>query len=153
MGNVSNAEVAELVERTQEAASAYLRGDIHRYLELIKHTDDYTLMGPTGGEPTHGFDSSDQNLEATARFFHGGEAHVEVAAAYASTDMVVLAMIERQHGEVGDFPEQDWSLRVTWVFRREGSEWRLAHRHADPLTRDIGMAGLAALARGERISS
>ena len=57
-------------------------------------------------------------------------------------------MIERQHGEVGGLPEQDWSLRVTQVYRREGSEWRLVHRHADPLVNSISLEQAAAIARG-----
>jgi aspartate racemase len=39
---------------------------------------------------------------------------------------VVLAVIEHGHGEVGGLPPQDWPLRVTLVYRREGSDWRLA---------------------------
>jgi ketosteroid isomerase-like protein len=62
--------------------------------------------------------------------------------------MVVLAVIERQHGQVGGLPEQDWSLRVTLVYRRDESEWRLVHRHADPLVHGISLEQLAALARG-----
>ena len=46
---------------------------------------------------------------------------------YASADMVVLAVIERAHVEVGGLPAQDWSLRVTLVYRREGTNgcWRI----------------------------
>jgi ketosteroid isomerase-like protein len=51
-------------------------------------------------------------------------------------------------GEVGGLPGQDWSLRVTCVFRRDGSEWRQVHRHADPLVHPISLEQLSALARG-----
>jgi ketosteroid isomerase-like protein len=146
--NVTNEELAELIRHTAEAASAYMRGDIHRYLTLIKHADDYTLMAPFGGEPTHGFDASPERLEATARFFQAGEADLELVQSYVAGDMVVLVIIERQHGEVGGLPDQDWSLRVTLVFRRDESEWRLVHRHADPLVHAISLEQLSALARG-----
>jgi hypothetical protein len=34
------------------------------------------------------------------------------------------------------------------VFRREGSDWRLVHRHADALVQPISMEQLSLLARG-----
>jgi len=147
-GKATEEELAELIRRTAEAASAYIRGDIHRYLTFIQHADDYTLMSPYGGEPTRGFDASPERLEATARFFQGGEANLELVQFYTSGDIIVLVVIERQHGQVGGLPDQDWSLRVTLVFRREGPEWRLVHRHADPLVHPIGMEHMAVLARG-----
>ena len=145
--NVTGADVAELVGRTAEAASAYIRGDIRKYLTLIKHGDDYTLMPPYGGEPRRGFDA-EEALEATPKMFRGGEADLELVQSHASGDMAVLVAIERQHGEVGGMPDQDWSLRVTLVFWREGPGWRLVHRHADPLVHAISMEHMAALARG-----
>ena len=147
-GNVTDEEVAELIRRMAEAASAFIRGDIRTYLTLIKHADDYTLMAPFGGEPRHGFDDSSEYLEALERYFQGGEAELEVVQSYASGDLVVLVVIERQHGQVGGLPDQEWSLRVTLVFRREGSEWLLVHRHADPLVHTMSLEQAAALARG-----
>jgi ketosteroid isomerase-like protein len=147
-GNVTDQELTDLVERTAEAASALIRGDVRRYLTLIRHADDYTLMAPSGGEPRRGFDDSDQAVDALAEYFRGGgEADLEVFESYRSGDLVVLVAIERQHGEVGGLPDQDWSLRVTLVFRREGTGWRLAHRHADPLVREVGIERAFSVAR------
>jgi ketosteroid isomerase-like protein len=147
--NVDNGELQELIRRTAEAASAFIQGDMRRYASLVRHADDYTLMAPTGGEPRRGFDGSDEALAALARLFRSGEADLQIFESYVSGDMVVLVAIERQHGRVGDLPEQDWSLRVTLVFRRDGSGWRLVHRHADPLVHGIDQERLAALARGD----
>ena len=110
-------------------------------------------MAPFGGPPSRGFDGSDANLAKLSRYFTAGTTSFELLATYASGDIVVLAAIERQVAEVGGLPEQDWSLRVTLVFRREGAEWLLAHRHADPLVRHVGLAGAAEIARGMRVSN
>ena len=148
-GKVTDQELTDLIEQTAEAASALIRGNVRRYLTLIRHADDYTLMAPSGGEPRRGFDDSDQAVDALAEYFRGsGEAELEIFESYRSGDLVVLVAIERQHGEVGGLPDQDWSLRVTLVFRREGTGWRLAHRHADPLVREIGIERAFSVARG-----
>ena len=86
--------------------------------------------------------------DAHIGFFQSGEAELELVQSHASGDLAVLVMIERQHAEVGGLPDQDWSLRVTQIYRREGTEWRLAHRHADPLVKSISLERAAALARG-----
>lgn len=57
-------------------------------------------------------------------------------------------VVERQHGPVAGLPDQDWSLRVTLVFRREDSNWLLVHRHADALVHPISMEQLSVLAHG-----
>jgi len=145
---VTEDELAELVRGTAEAASALIRGDIRAYLDFIDHADDYTLMSPYGGDVVRGFERSDEVIEGLERFFQGGEASLEVVETYASGDLAVLVVVERQRGRVGDLPEQDWSLRVTLVFRREGLDWRLVHRHADALVQPISMAQLSQLARG-----
>lgn len=146
--SITEADLVALIGRVSEAAGAYIRGDLRRYLTLIRHADDYTLLAPYGGPVTRGFDASPERLEATARTFQGGEATLEVDAAYSSGELAVLVGVERQSGRVGGLPDQDWSLRVTLLFRREGTDWRLVHRHADPLVHAIPLDQLAALARG-----
>jgi ketosteroid isomerase-like protein len=148
-GSITEAEIADLVQLNAEANAAFIRGDVTGYLERIKHAEDYTLMAPFGGAPTHGFDTSSERLAAMSRFFQAGKTELEVVQTYASGNMAVLVVIERQRAVVGGLPEQDWSLRVTLVFRREGTEWQLVHRHADPLVHNINVQKAAALARGK----
>lgn len=138
--------IAELIELSRESNSVLMRGDIDRYQELISLTDDFTIMAPFGGK-THRADFTDERMRAMGRFFKNGTLEQEVVSAYGSPDMVVLALIERAHVEVGGMPSQLWQLRVTLVYRKEGTTWRLAHRHADPLVAGITLEQAAALAR------
>lgn len=109
---------------------------------------DFTLMQPFGGPASHGFNASPERLAELSRFFKNGETALEVVQTHASDRLVVLVMLERQHGEVGGLPDQNWSLRVTEVYRKDGSEWQLVHRHADPLLHRISLQQAAILARG-----
>jgi ketosteroid isomerase-like protein len=145
---VTDADLDQLVEIMSEAASAFIGGNVRHYFELMQHTDDFTLMSPTGGDTVHGSVVTEAELDEMQRFFKRGEATLEVQQTYASGDLAVLVAVERQRGEIGDFAEQDLSLRVTLVFRREGSTWRRAHRHADALVHPISLDQLAAMARG-----
>ena len=146
---ITEQDIAALIARWSEAAQLYIDGDLRAYAAIARHAEDYTLLPPNGGDARFGFDGSDDAVEWTARTFRGGQAELEVFKTYRSGDLAVLVAVERQVGVVGDLPLQDWSLRVTLVFRREGTDWRLVHRHADPLVRQVNPELFAAIARGE----
>jgi ketosteroid isomerase-like protein len=143
-------EVTQLIKRAAEKNAAFMRGDVDRWFSLARIAPDFTLMQPFGGEASHGFDASTSRLAELARFFRNGETSLEVAQTYASGRFIVLVMVERQQAEVGGLPNQDWSLRVTEVYRNDDSEWQLVHRHADPLVHRIALQQAATLARGGR---
>lgn len=145
---VADDAVTRLIKVAAEKNAAFMRGDMDRWAELTRIAPDFTLMQPFGGPASHGFDKSPKRLAELAQYFRNGKTKLEVGQTYASDNLVVLVMIEQQHAEVGGLPAQDWSLRVTEVYRRDGSEWQLAHRHADPLVRRITLEQAAALARG-----
>jgi ketosteroid isomerase-like protein len=146
---ISSADLAELVARMDGAAAAYIRGDIRHYLSLFDHPADYTLMPPYGGETVRGYTPTEEDIERTSAFFVSGEARLDVAETYVSGNLAVLVAVERQHGIVGDLPDQDLSLRVTLVFRRSGERWELVHRHADALVREIPWELFVRIARGD----
>jgi hypothetical protein len=138
----------QLVARAADKNAAFMRGDMERWSSLVRFAPGFTLMQPFGGPASHGFDVRPERLAEMARYFRNGKTDLEVAKTYASQDIVVLVMIERQTAEVGGLPAQDWSLRVTEVYQRNGTEWEFAHRHADPLVRRFTLEQMAPLARG-----
>src|SRR5262245_58841861 len=90
--------LAELTRIAQESAQAYFDGDLDTYSELVRHSDDFSLMPPFGGPARHGFTLDDEARENTRTTFHGGAVTVEVDAAYVGSDLAVLAVVERQAG-------------------------------------------------------
>jgi ketosteroid isomerase-like protein len=144
--------VAQLVARAADKNAAFMRGDLQRWSELVDIAADFTLMQPFGGSASRGFDMSPGRMAEMARYFRNGKTDLELVQTYTSDDMVVLVTIERQTAEVGGLPEQDWSLRVTEVYRKAGARWELTHRHADPLVRRVNLEQAAALARGPGVS-
>ncbi len=139
--------VAELVRRAEAKNAAFIRGDMEQWSRLVRIAPDFTLMQPFGGPVSHGFDASPKRLAEMSQYFRNGQGGLEVEQTYASEGMVVLVMIERQRIEVGGLPAQDWSLRVTEVYRKDGSAWQLVHRHADPLVQKVSLQQAAVLAR------
>jgi hypothetical protein len=66
---ITEADLADLMRRCQDAAAALIRGDVGSYLGLFVHADDCTLLPPFGGAPRHGFDASEKAVEQLSRFF------------------------------------------------------------------------------------
>ncbi|GAA4747255.1 hypothetical protein GCM10023264_11200 [Sphingomonas daechungensis] len=134
-----------------KANAALMRGDSKTWHELVPLTQDGVLVSPFGGKPSRFADYTPERIERMGRLFKEGEFEQEIVQAFKSDDMIVLATIERANVSVGGLPKQNWALRVTSVFKREGAQWKLAHRHADPFVEDVAIAEAARLARGERM--
>lgn len=148
VAGTAGGDVAALAKLAEKKNAAFMRGNMEAWAAMTPIAPDFTLMQPFGGPPSRGFDKSPQRLAELARYFRHGRTSLEIVETYASGALAVLVMIERQQAEVGGLPEQDWSLRVTEVYRKDGHEWRLAHRHADPMVQKITLDRAAALARG-----
>ena len=58
---------------------------------------------------------------------------IEVIAAAASDGLAYTVAFEHTTASVSGGAPAAYVLRVTTVFRREDGEWKVVHRHADPL--------------------
>lgn len=146
-------EIQSVAARAAAAHAHLMRGDIAAYRRAIETAPDFTLMDPFGGPPT-GEPKSDAHWARVGRFFRDGrDARFDLIAAYPSRDMIVLVANEYAHVAVGSLPAQDWTLRVTLVFRRDDGRWRLAHRHADPLAPGVSLQEAARITLGQRATT
>jgi ketosteroid isomerase-like protein len=128
-------ELAQVIEHYHRAVGAFVKGDLEPQKRLWSRRDDITLANPLG-PPARGWEQIEQALErAVAQIREGEVLGSERIAEVATADLAYIVEIERARLKVGGADEfASVSLRVTTIFRREDGEWRLVHRHADPIT-------------------
>ena len=128
-------ELAQVIEHYHRAVGAFVKGDPEPQKRLWSRRDDITLANPLG-PPARGWEQIEQALErAVAQIREGEVLNSERIAEVATADLAYIVEIERARLKVGGADEfASVSLRVTTIFRREDGEWRLVHRHADPIT-------------------
>ena len=111
------------------AQAAFQSGNPEPLKALWSHADDVTLMGAYGGHE-RGWAligarlSRIGGMKTTSR--HDND---EVVSRIVGSNLAMIVQLEHivNPGAPTD------NLRVTHVARCEGSEWRIVHRHADPL--------------------
>jgi ketosteroid isomerase-like protein len=108
-------------------------GDAAVIKRLYSHREDVTVFGGFGGFE-RGWAEVGPRLEWAASQFSGGTYSQENLSAIVGTDVACLLSLEHwSYINPHDHADTLLELRVTQVFRREEGEWRLVHRHADPL--------------------
>ena len=124
-----------LLNEVQREREAWVSGRSDVAAEHMAHSPDFTIAGPFGGAPVRGWTEHFQAAQARAAAqFRGGTSEIQLVSSHESNDLIVLVMVERGEAQFdGSSEPQDWTLRVTQVYRRDGMSWKIVHRHADPL--------------------
>lgn len=114
------------------ADTAMHDGDAGPRIALWSRNDPVTLFGAL--QIKTGWAEIEPLFEWLASRFSNCESfEYEVLAAGASGDLGYIAGIEHTTASVGGAAPAAYALRVTTLFRREDGEWKVVHRHADPL--------------------
>jgi ketosteroid isomerase-like protein len=121
------------LKQRRDVAAAFVNGDAAPLGAISTASDPATIFGPSGGTEQGASRVLEVNEQASRRF-HGGTTDIEVLHSGESGDLAYWTGIQRASVKVeGRHDPAPMTLRVTELFRRENGEWKLIHRHADPL--------------------
>ena len=128
-------DLEETVAQCRHAWNALVTGNPDPVKSLFSHRDDVSLANPWG-PPWRGWAQVAQALDAgAARFSHGELLAVDEVARYVTADLACFLETERWLARVdGGADVVPFALRVTSIYRREDSIWKIVHRHADAIT-------------------
>ena len=128
-------DVDQLIEQVHLAQEELVKGNPEPVKELTSHRDDVTLANPFA-PPAHGWDEVAAATDRAASNFRDGEnIGFEDIERYVTPELAYVVRIERAKAKVGGREEiTPITLRATMIFRPEDGEWKMVHRHADPIT-------------------
>jgi ketosteroid isomerase-like protein len=125
----------QFMETREAAARAFVSGDPSLLAEVTTRRSPATFFGPRGGH-LQGPDQVWQRYERdSAVFAPGSQSKFEILHMGASGGIGYWVGLQRASARMRDREQPvPMILRVTEIFRREGDDWKLIHRHADMFT-------------------
>jgi ketosteroid isomerase-like protein len=128
-------DVDQLIERFNLAQGEVVKGNAEPANKLFSQREDVTLANPLG--PTaHGWDEvATAGQHAASQLRDGEMVGFETIEKHVSDEFAYIVRVERARAKVGGSEDiTPIDLRVTMIFRPEDGEWKVVHRHADPIT-------------------
>ena len=136
-------DLTAVVEAFRDALRVYVTGDPEPVMSFFSNRDDVTLANPLEPPCRGPADVGDAARRAAATFAEGALHFEKVSSTFkeisrfATPDLGYVLQLERHEGRITGRDDTVVSaLRATLVFRRESGTWKIAHRHADPITAD-----------------
>ena len=128
-------DLDQVIEQYHKALGEFMKGDPEPVWKFHSHREDVTLANPLG-PPAHGWDEVAAATERAASQFRDGEnIGFEVIEKYVTPELAYVLRIERAKAKVGGREDvTSITLRATMIFRPEKGEWKVVHRHTDPIT-------------------
>jgi ketosteroid isomerase-like protein len=129
-------DVDELIEQLNLAQGEFLKGNVEPMNNLFSHGEDVTLNNPLS-PPAHGWERVAATMERAASQFRDGDiVAIENQEKHVTSELAYVVRVERAKAKVGGSEDiiAPIALRVTMIFRPEDGDWKIVHRHADPIT-------------------
>jgi ketosteroid isomerase-like protein len=122
----------QAIERYHSALLEFVKGDPEPQRLMFSQRDDVVLCNPF--RPfAHGPSEVAETLKQAASHFAEGEYAFQMIERHLTAELGYIVEIERFKVKL-DGNDGSGALRVTTILRPEDGSWKVAHRHADPIT-------------------
>ena len=124
----------ELVDLSHDAWGIFITGDPKPAQALYSRLPDVSNANPFG-PVVLGYEACAATMDRAAGFYREGVVvGFDTLVKYVEGDIGLLVETERYSIKVGGADERSSVVfRATSIFRREGDNWTIFHRHADPI--------------------
>jgi NAD(P)H-dependent FMN reductase/ketosteroid isomerase-like protein len=118
------------MRQREEAARAYVGGDVSPLDAIVAREGTATFLPPNGGQVQGAAEVAARYRTDAKSFAPGGDSHFEIMQSGASGNLAFWTGFQNATAKIGG-RDVAMQLRITELFRFEGGEWKLFHRHAD----------------------
>ncbi|RYG61967.1 DUF4440 domain-containing protein, partial [bacterium] len=127
----------QFMKRREDVAKAYVNGDSEPISNIATVESPATFFGPGGGTISGPEAVTSAYIQGASAFETEGESELEILHTAASHNIAYWVGLQRAKVQLKSNPKPvPMDLRITEIFRRDGDDWKLIHRHADTLVED-----------------
>ena len=135
---MDTSEFGVFLEKYHLALAEIINGRPELYQSLCSLRDDVTLANPFApfGPVSRGSAQVSETIaRAASNYVEGEVMGFDTVTLCLTAELGYLVEVERFEATVkGRDERSSLALRVTTIVRREHSDWKVVHRHADPIT-------------------